>query len=894
MATRGSGSQRCWPPRSTWLGLEGLPCWPVPVPKRESHLPFAALHELLSPLLSEVAALPDAHRGALTRAFGLSGPIGRPEGLDFGADRFFLGLAVVELLRAAASRAPLLLVADDVHWWDTASLETLAFVGRRITAIPAVLLSATRTAEARRPPDPDLGTSLRLPGLAASSSVRLLREHGPGLSGEDELLVLGVAEGNPLALIELPVALTRRDGPGSGGPVAEPHAEVLPLTFRLEQAFAARLTGLPAGTRSTLLVAAALDGDLVSEVVAAASTLEAVEDAAAALEHALGVDLITLAGIRLRFSHPLVRSTLLHLATAGERRTVHRGLALALSAQPDRAAWHRALAAVGPDEDVAAALDLAADHALERGAPDAAAGMLERAASVSVDDRRRGLRLLRAAELAFELGRTELAERLVTQTRQLSLDGEGRARLVGLSAVFDVTPGSSDEIRLIVGSAEEVLAAGDPEVGGYLLVGAARRCLWTSAPDDIRESVLNAAARNLPEADPRMIQITAFVDPLGRGAEVVSQLTSWAARAAPDPATGTLLGIASYLVTDFDRTLTFVARSRDGLRQQGRTELLAQALAVQAMAGVYVGRFAEARDTAVTAYDLTRETRQPVWRALATFAQAHLEAVHGRVSSAAAWTDEAEQIAVRTGNRALLNRLQFARGLNALGAGHPADAFGELRRMLDGDDQAFQRSQAVCGVDYLAESAVSEADRVEARTLLSQVEVLTQHTSATGVRRAVALARAVLAPDDVAEPRFLEAVRGAAAATPWCRARLDLARGAWLRRQHRMTEARRTLRSAWAVFRALDTPAWSVRAEAELEALEQDRGRQVFPRLGELSAQELRVARLAAGGLSNREIAEQLHLSTRTVASHLYRSYPKLGVRSRAQLHLALADLSES
>jgi DNA-binding CsgD family transcriptional regulator len=498
--------------------------------------------------------------------------------------------------------------------------------------------------------------------------------------------------------------------------------------------------------------------------------------------------------------------------------------------------------------------------------------------------------LLRAAELAFELGRQDLAERLLAETGRLALDSDDQARLVGLNAVFNGRPGSPDDIRLIVSSAETVLAIGDRALGSYLLVGAARRCLWSSAPDDVRGPVLDAAVAYLPEGDPRRIQITAFVDPLGRGAEVVAGLTTWAERGVPDPATGMLLGVTSFLVGDFDRALTFVAQSRDGLRQQGRTELLAQGLAVQAVAGVYLGRFIEAQEAADAAYDLMRETDQPNWKAMATFARAHLAALHGQAVAAAALTDEAEQTAIRSGNRALLNRLQLARGINALGAGEPATAYGELRRLLDRTDPAFQLSQAVCGVDYLAESARSDADRAEARTLLSQIETLTDQTPARGVRRAVALARALLAPDELAERRFREAAEWAVDATPWYRARLDLAWGGWLRRQQRLTEARRTLRAAWAVFRALDAPAWALRAEHEQKAIEESRSQLAFPRRASLSAQETQVAQLAAQGLSNREIAEQLHLSTRTVASHLYRIYPKLGVRSRTQLHLALGQ----
>lgn len=860
----------------------------------ESHLPFAALYELLRPLLTHLGALPAGHRSALTRAFGL---VDASPGVDSGADRFFICLAAQELLAAAAAQAPILLLADDVQWWDAASRETLAFVARRITAVPAVLLSAARDTNGTAA-DLGLGRSMGLAGLATSDARMLLREQGDHLSPRQVRLVLDVAEGNPLALIELPLALNGRDagwsGAGSGASAVSPDAVVVPLTSRLEQAFAARLRGLREDSRTVLLVAALLDGDLVSELVAAASELLVDGEVSSALDGAVRADLIRLddvpaSGTVLRFRHPLVRSAVVQLATVAERRAAHQVLASSLAACPDRAAWHRAAAASGPDEDVAAGLEQAAEHALGRGASSSAAALFEWAADLSVADQRRGHRLLRAAELAFELGRSAAAERLIAGARQLDLEDVDRSRLVGLNAVFDGTPGSADDIRRIVRSAERVLADGDQALAAYLLVGAARRCHWGDAPGPVRDVVMDAAVAALPETDPRRLQITAFLEPLGRGADVVSRLTPWVEHPTPDPATSTMLGIASYLVADFDRTLTFVDRSRAALRQQGRTELLAQGLAVQAMAGIYLGRFSEAHDAAQAAYELTRETRQPIWKALAALAKAMLSAVRGHGDAATSFIDEAEQTAMLTNNRALVNRVQFARGLAELGAEQRARAFSEFRRMLDSSDPAFHLPQAVWGIDFLAESSVSVGDREEARALLGRADDLSSQTSAPGVRRALALAHALLA-DDEADAHFVEAARWAAEATPWFRARLDLAHGAWLGRQGRTTESRRKLRSARTVFLALDTPAWSARAAQELDALEQHSGRGGAQILSALSPQELQVAELAAVGLSNRDIADRLHLSHRTVGSHLYRIYPKLGIRSRTQLHIVLRD----
>jgi DNA-binding CsgD family transcriptional regulator len=214
--------------------------------------------------------------------------------------------------------------------------------------------------------------------------------------------------------------------------------------------------------------------------------------------------------------------------------------------------------------------------------------------------------------------------------------------------------------------------------------------------------------------------------------------------------------------------------------------------------------------------------------------------------------------------------------------------------MVDRDDIAYQYPQCAFAIDYLAESASLSGRGAEALGPLRHIEELVGSTTASGVVRALAYARAVLADEAQAQALFDEAIRLKVNASPWYRARVDLAYGSWLRRRQRVAESRRPLASAQAIFDALGATAWSARSLQELAATGR-RPRQHEPDAwSKLSAQELQVVQLAARGLTNREIGERLYLSYRTVGSHLYRAFPKLGVRSRSQLHLALNSNSEN
>jgi DNA-binding CsgD family transcriptional regulator len=850
----------------------------------KAHLRFAVLQELLEPILDRAAGLPPRHKAALLGAFGEAGANATP-------DRFFVALAVLELIADAAARNPVVVIVDDLHWVDSASRDAIAFAARRIDAEPAVMLFSARPAGGDLPAGDQAISPRYLGGLAPAAARAILREHSPQLSPADERRVLETADGNPLALLELPLALGI-----AGGPTRRPAATAMPLTTRLERSFAARVHRLDPAGRTVLLVAALQDSNVVAETLAATAELTGDQQGLAGIDAAASAGLLNVTGASFRFRHPLVRSAVAQTVSAGRRAEVHEAFARTLAADPDRATWHRALAASQPDEELAAALDAGADRAAAHGAPVLAEEWLERAAELSMDPGRRGHRLLRAAELAFELGQHESANHLVARARALPLELPDYARLAGLEGAFDDgVLGDEANVLRLVRAASEARDGGEPDLAASLLLGAAMWCYWGAAEQRLRGHVRAATELlGLPSGDPRVMALHALIDPFDCGAVLVRQLARWNAMDATDPAVAGALGRTAYIVGDFDRSLVFARQACDGLRQQGLIARLTQALVLQMFSALYLGRWDITHVASDEAYRFAVETRQPMWAACAQLGRANLAGLRGDYGRARALSGEVERTALEAGNRSLLSGVQLARGLAALGAQHPAEAFTELSRMMDRRDQAYHAPQCAWAADYLAEAAALSGHTGHAVAVLDGLQELAGDTTAPGVLRAMALSRAVLADDDAAEQRFAAARELAATASPWYRARLDLAYGSWLRRQCRAADAHGPLSSAQAAFGPLGTAAWAQRASRELGASGQPAGPHVPGAWATLSPQELQIAQLAAQGLSNREIGAQLYLSHRTVGAHLYRLFPKLGVRSRAQLRTALADIEPS
>jgi hypothetical protein len=381
----------------------------------EAHLAFAGLHQLLRPVRDRAVDLIPAHRAALDAAFGLAdGP--PPE-------HFRIAMAALDLLSEVAGDAPLLLIAEDAHWLDHPTTDVLAFVARRLESDPIVLLAASRDGYRSALADAGLPEH-RLGALDPRSAAELLDASAHQLTLAERNRILHEAAGNPLALIELPLGATRLAHGAS-----EPGR--LPLTERLERAFAARVLDLPEETRLLLLVAALNDGDRISEVLSAGSIVAGTALGLELLVPAAEAAIVELDLHTVRFRHPLIRSAVRQSASVLQRRRAHGALAKTLEAEPDRGVWHRAALITGAHEDVALELEGAGRRARRRGALHVAITALRRAAELG-DPEHRGRRLLAAAELAVELGQPELAVPLLHEIDEPSGPVE-RALMVGRS-----------------------------------------------------------------------------------------------------------------------------------------------------------------------------------------------------------------------------------------------------------------------------------------------------------------------------------------------------------------------------------------------------------------------------------------------------------------------------
>ena len=455
----------------------------------EAHLPFSGLHQLLRPILSGTDDLRPPQRAALLAAFGMTD--------EAAPDRFLIALAVLDLVAEAASEAPHLLLVEDGQWLDPSSAEVLAFVARRLSSDPILLVAAVR--EGFGTPFEDAGLpQLRLGRLDDVAASAVLDARAPALAPAMRERVLADAAGNPLALVELPLASAERGD-------EELLPAWLPLTTRLEQAFAARVAGLPTATRVLLLVAALDDGGVPAEVLAAAALVCPGGPGLEQLTPAVEAQLVELDEHTVRFRHPLVRSAIHQAASVSQRLETHAALAQVLAGQPHRRVWHRAASVVGTDEEIAAELEATAGYAQQRGGGLAAITALERAARLTPDRARRAGRLLRAAELAFELGRRDLVARLLGAVEALPLEPLDRARVTWIRESFDDgVAGGPAAVRALADVAAQTLAE-DTALAANLLGGAALRCWWGDPGPAVRDRVIEVAGR-LPLApdDPRL------------------------------------------------------------------------------------------------------------------------------------------------------------------------------------------------------------------------------------------------------------------------------------------------------------------------------------------------------------------------------------------------------
>lgn len=827
----------------------------------EANLPFAALHQLLRPVLDDAAQLPARQRSALL------GAIGADDGDATGPpDRLLLGVALLALLSDLAQRSPLLVVVDDLQWIDTGSLEALAFAARRIDDEPlAVIAGARETTGAAAPAAFSGFPTLALGPLDASAAGRLLDRQPHPPTGSLRMRILDQAAGNPLALVELARAYGA-DGayvthaPDSTG------EDLLPPTERLTRLYAADLDALPDATRHALLLVAA-------DERAVAGRIEALAPAEAA-----GLLRITGGGDarRARFRHPLIRSAIYHSVPLAARRRAHRDLAASLTGEPDRRAWHLAAAAEGPDEEIAAALEESAGRARTRGGYTAAVTALERAAELSPEPLSRARRLVAAAREAVATGQPHWVRELAARARALTDDPALVAEAsLRVGQVLTLSAEHDTALTLLTRAAE------DPRLRRTAIVLASVAGFYSGDEDHRR------AVRARAQGDPWTLTVT---DPTEARSERVAALPALVERADGDPALLNSLGAMAWLL---DETALAVRIFDDALDRWRLRGTLPTGLGCTAgWAYLDHGLWAQARLAA--ANTASSVAGLPHLEAAVRSLEAAPLALTGQAAEARTAASAALSLVDPHRSRAVAVRARWALGMAAVAEGDQATAYEQFRLLFtpDGDPVHYACSHA--GIAELAAAAVRTGHHAEAAAIVERTEKRLAGDASPRMRALIHRAHALLDPSR-AEAHFSSALADPAGRQwPFERAQILLDHAEWLRRRHRISDARPHLHTALETFRRLGAHPWTDRAQAELRAAGVDPAPAAPDALTSLTPQQQHIIRLAAKGLSNREIGERLFLSPRTVGSHLYRSFPKLGVTARSQLRDVLATSGQA
>jgi DNA-binding CsgD family transcriptional regulator len=841
---------------------------------------FDGLHELLHPLLPFASALPPRQRTALLTALAVEdGP---------SPDRLLVSTATLGLLEEAASHRPVFVRTEDLQWLDRSTTEVLDFVGRRLTHTPVVVIAAVRTGHAPDAVPPCSFTRFELGPLADDAAEALLDAHDGTLSTSVRRRVMAEAGGNPLALHELPVTWT------TGGPATI--ASRLPTTRRLEQAFLEQVAAVPSGSRSFLLLAAAADDAGLQDVMAAARTMDlGVYD----LEPLEELGLLRTDLVSLRFRHPLLRSAVIGNASAAARSAAHRALASVVT-DGMRAAWHRASATFERDESIAADLETAADRAAQRGARPEAVRAYERAATLSQGVTGRARRLGRAAETARAAGMTAEAIELLEQVDSLAADPETVTETAVTQTVLSLTTGAAGRPRIELRRIRPVLAG--PEHADRLV-----RVLWAAA--------LNARGRNLPRSEWQDIEAAllatrsasplksvalAVLAPLGSAQHLRTELAHLVPQLTEQPLAMASLAIAAESQQDLETALTCWELAYERAHQLGAVADETQALRGRATVLMLRGRVRDGLADAEYAVRIARDVQLPLiaGMAYATLARGH--ALLGDDEAALAALREGSEFA-HGGRLALASAdARWAAGLVALGQRRHRDAQIEFTHMT------VHATRSLWAIADRTEAAVRGGRPDSVVENLAEAEAVARTTGSAHLTALVVRSRALLAEgtDSTgtdtdgaggADPESLYAraiEAGRLADAPVELARTQLLFGEWLRRERRVVEARLHLREALHAFDAAGTAGFAARAAAELRAAGEAPERadsRTAPTRERLTPQELQIARLAAAGMTNREIADRIYLSHRTVSTHLYKVFPKLGVTSRTELAAALA-----
>ncbi|MFF3606711.1 ATP-binding protein [Streptomyces sp. NPDC002463] len=849
----------------------------------EADIAYAGLNQLLVPLFDDFDVLDTVHRDALHVAVGIG--TGPPP------DRLLTSTAALLLLRLVSARTPLLLVIDDLPWLDRATNAVLGFVARRLVGSRIGFLAASREGSDSFFESSGLPEH-RLKPLDEASSAELLALAHPDVAPAVRRRIASEARGNPLALMELPSALSAEQRTTLTAVPA-----VLPLSQRLQAIFTSRVATLSAAGRELLLIAA-LDGTGDMAAINAAAGRATDDDLALAERNRLVT--VSADSRRLSFRHPLIGAAVVELATAAERRRAHQALADVLEGQPERRAWHLGEATVGPNEGVAALLEEAAHRRLRRGDALGAMAALARAAGLSPAKADESRRLAKAAYVgADSTGELEDASRLLADARlvhpttgQQSLHAAAASAFLLINRDGDVYTAH----RLLVGAIE----AGDHgwDASDDALIEALHLLVllcWYGGEPHLWQPLLTFVERLTPEP-PELLWVTTqtFADPARTGAAALPRLEKLIATVGEEPTRVIRVGTASVFP---DRLGDFRWATRQ-LAEQGRagTAPVRRHLGALMHLGLdyfHLGRWDEADQFADEGLDLCENHDYRFFAWYFHYIKATVAAVRGDTETSDALCEEVIRWAAPRGAHGARFFAAQARALAALGGGDFQTAYQHACTLNPPGTVAPYLPIAMWGAMDMVEAAVRTGREAEAAAHATAMRASAMAELSPRLELLVLAGEAMTAPADESVALFERALSlPSSDRWPFDAARVRLFHGERLRRQRATTEAREQLTLALRSFQQLGAQPWVTRTAAELRASGQPAPAAARGRPAKLTAQELQIATLAATGLTNKQIAERLFLSHRTIGTHLYQIYPKLGITSRAALRDVLAELA--
>jgi DNA-binding CsgD family transcriptional regulator len=879
--------------RHAAAAAEGMRVLSVSGVESESELAFSGLADLVRPLAAELRRLPGTAEAALAGALALGPAGGVAPGRAGGADRFTVYIATLSLLGAAAETQPVLVVADDLQWLDAASQEALMAVARRLDAEGIVMLMAVRDAgerEAETRPLP----AMELGGLGHGPAQALLGratgERAVAPHVQEQLLEL--AAGNPLALLEVPAALTDDQLAGT-----EPLMDPLPVGRGLERVFGGRIAALPEEQRQCLLVAAANDQTDPATVAAALGRLGL---KLGGLEAAEAAGLVELDGVQVRFRHPLFRAVVYHGAAPGQRRAAHRALAAVLLAAglTERAAWHLAAASVAPDEAVADLLDQAAETARQRGGQVAAARALERAASLTPPGDAKARRLLAAAHAAYAAGRLSWARAMLEGAAADSTDPLLRADVQHLRGNVEMWRGPAPFAANLLADGAAAVADTSPDRAAMMLADAVMAHIMTGAIERAVRTAENARRVAARSVAPRSggqdaARVTAAAEGVARSFMGETATAYPAMRAMIRD--GSAAGLPAFLppmvaqvaiwAEDYGTAQRTLERIVGRAHRVGALSELAFPLAVLADAWFRTGAWADAYAAATEAVQVGTDTGQESALAFGLVQLARIEAARGLEEQCRAHVEQALALAEPRGGFSIHFFAAAALGLLEVGRARFEAAVAAMEWLNDTAAAVALREPAV--VPWLPDAVEAQARsgrREAAVALLARLDEQAARAPGRWASAAAARCHGILAGEHDYEAAFSAALARHGPMPGFERARTELCLGERLRRSKRKAEAQAALQRAAATFGRLGAAPWADRANGELAAGGSARSTPPDTLAARLTAQELQIALAVASGATNRQAGIALFLSEKTIETHLSHVYRKLGLHRRSEL----------